>query len=165
METLRGAQGPSRKGKGVQILFLTLGTPQIRAGDGSARPTAVWPGRPAQGRQRGSGTSWRPFGGWTVPLVTLFTCHPSTSHRPGFCPPLALASPRAAHQEPPRLCQPLDTMTDSGSHGQGLREAQLPSLDGSGALQVQVRVSDELPRRRDARKVWRRLRPELEKLP
>lgn len=29
LETLRGAQGPSRKGNGAQTLFTTLGTPQI----------------------------------------------------------------------------------------------------------------------------------------
>lgn len=57
-------------------------------------------------------------------------------------------------------------MRDSGNRRQGLSEAQLPSLDGDPEpLQVQVKVGEELPWRRNAREVWKRLRPEFEKLP
>lgn len=57
-------------------------------------------------------------------------------------------------------------MRDSGNCRQGLSEAQLPSLDGDPEpLQVQVKVGEELPWRRNAREVWKRLRPEFEKLP
>lgn len=57
-------------------------------------------------------------------------------------------------------------MRDSGNRRQGLGEARLPSLDGDPEpLRVQEKEREELPRRRNAGKVWKRLRPEFEKLP